>query len=73
MQLIYELSDRSRLDVTVAKWFTPNGNLIDGVGLKPDVEVLFSEEDHQTGRDPQLERAISFLQNEEYAKKSSKK
>ena len=73
VQLIYELSDRSRLHVTVAKWFTPNGNLIDGVGLKPDVEVLFSEEDHQTGRDPQLERAISFLQNEEYAKKSSKK
>ncbi|MCB0164296.1 MAG: S41 family peptidase [Anaerolineae bacterium] len=73
VQLIYELSDKSRLHVTVAKWFTPNGNLIDGVGLKPDVEVLFSEEDHQTGRDPQLERAISFLQNEEYAKKSSKK
>jgi carboxyl-terminal processing protease len=66
VQLIYELSDQSRLHVTVAKWFTPNGNMIDGVGLTPDIEILFSEEDHASGRDPQMERAISFLRNEEY-------
>jgi carboxyl-terminal processing protease len=65
VQLIYELSDTSRLHVTVAKWFTPNGNEIDGTGLAPDIEVLFTEEDHAEGRDPQLERAISFLQNGE--------
>jgi carboxyl-terminal processing protease len=68
VQLIYELSDRSRLHVTVAKWFTPNNNAIDGTGLTPDVEVLFSEEDQATGNDPQLNRAISFLRNKEYAK-----
>jgi len=68
VQLIYELSDKSRLHVTVAKWFTPNGNVIDGTGLSPDVEILFSEEDHVTGNDPQLKRAITFLQNKEYAK-----
>jgi len=63
VQLIYELSDDSRLHVTVAKWFTPNNNAIDGTGLIPDVEVLFSEDDHANGRDPQLERAIEVLQN----------
>jgi carboxyl-terminal processing protease len=68
VQLIYELSDNSRLHVTVAKWFTPNGNIIDGIGLTPDIEVLFSEEDQSSGHDPQLERAITFLQNKEYAK-----
>jgi carboxyl-terminal processing protease len=67
VQLIYELSDHSRLHVTVAKWFTPDGHLIDRVGLSPDVEVLITEEDRAAGRDPQLERAISFLQNGEYA------
>ncbi len=67
VQLIYELSDRSRLHVTVAKWFTPKDNAIDGTGLKPDVEVLFSEDDHANNRDPQLARAIQFLQNKEYA------
>jgi carboxyl-terminal processing protease len=70
VQLIYELSDRSRLHVTVAKWFTPNDNLIDQVGLKPDIEVLITEEDRAAGRDPQLERAIEFLQNGEYAEYS---
>lgn len=63
VQLIYELSDDSRLHVTVAKWFTPNNNAIDGTGLTPDIEVLFTEEDHANGRDVQLEKAIEFLQN----------
>lgn len=67
VQLIYELSDRSRLHVTVAKWFTPNRNQIDGSGLTPNVEILFTEEDHANQRDPQLDRAIEFLQNKEYA------
>ncbi len=65
VQLIYELSDDSRLHVTVAKWFTPSGNAIDGIGLQPDIEVPVTEEDRNQGRDPQLERAISFLQNGE--------
>lgn len=64
VQLIYELSDASRLHVTVAKWFTPNNNAIDGKGLAPDIEVLISEEDRANNRDPQLERAISFLKEE---------
>ncbi len=65
VQLIYELSDSSRLHVTVAKWFTPNKNKIDGVGLKPDIEVLFTDDDHKNNRDPQLARAISFLKAEQ--------
>lgn len=65
VQLIYELSDNSRLHVTVAKWFTPNGNAIDGVGLQPDIEVLITDEDRANGTDPQLARAISYLQNGE--------
>jgi carboxyl-terminal processing protease len=63
VQLIYELSDASRLHVTVAKWFTPNENAIDGTGLKPDIEVLITEDDRANNRDPQLERAISYLQD----------
>ena len=63
VQLIYELSDNSRLHVTVAKWFTPNGNAIDGTGLTPDIEVSITEEDRTNNRDPQLERAISLLRD----------
>ncbi|RME69765.1 MAG: S41 family peptidase [Chloroflexi bacterium] len=64
VQLIYELSDKSRLHVTVAKWFTPKGNAIDGVGLTPDIEVPITEEDRTAGRDPQLERGIAILQGQ---------
>jgi carboxyl-terminal processing protease len=69
VQLIYELSDTSRLHVTVAKWFTPNNNAIDGKGLAPEVEVLITEDDRANNRDPQLERAITFLQNGETVNK----
>jgi len=62
VQLIYELSGGSRLHVTVAKWFTPENHKIDKEGLHPDIEVLFTQEDHDKNRDPQLARAISFLQ-----------
>ena len=63
VQLVYDLSDHSSVHVTVAKWFTPNGHSIDGVGLTPDIEVLFSEEDHQQGNDPQFKRAVEYLQS----------
>jgi carboxyl-terminal processing protease len=65
VQLIYELTDSSRLHVTVAKWFTPNNNAIDGTGLSPTIEVLPTEEDQANGRDVQLERAVAFLQDGE--------
>ncbi len=62
VQLVYDLSDQSSVHVTVAKWFTPNSHSIDGVGLTPDIEVLFSDDDHAAGRDPQYLRAIKVLQ-----------
>jgi carboxyl-terminal processing protease len=64
VQLVYDLPDASSLHVTVAKWFTPNNSSIDGAGLTPDIEVLFTEEDHAQGRDPQFARAIEYLQSQ---------
>ncbi len=62
VQLVYDLSDQSSVHVTIAKWFTPNQHNIDGEGLTPDVEVLFSEDDHAAGTDPQYLRALELLQ-----------
>lgn len=62
VQLVYDLSDQSSLHVTVAKWFTPNNNSIDKVGLLPDVEVLFTDEDRANGTDPQYLKALEYLQ-----------
>lgn len=64
VQLVFDLSDESSLHVTVARWATPDGHKINGVGLTPDQEVLFSEDDHANGRDPQYLKAIELLQAE---------
>ncbi len=55
------LSDGGALYVTTARWLTPNGEQIEGVGLAPDIEVTLTEEDIQLRRDPQLLAAIDYL------------
>jgi carboxyl-terminal processing protease len=47
--------------ITIANWLTPNGRLIDGIGLTPDVEVQFTDADIQAGHDVQLEKAVELL------------
>jgi carboxyl-terminal processing protease len=56
VQLVYDLSDGSSIHVTVARWLTPNGHEINGVGLTPDVAVA-----HDDTRDAPLEEAIRLL------------
>lgn len=40
-----ELADGSGLYITIARWLTPNGNLIEGIGVIPDIEIELTEED----------------------------
>lgn len=47
--------------ITIARWLTPNGNQINEVGLTPDIEVPYTQEDVDADRDPQLDAAINFL------------
>ena len=61
VQVAHALSDGSQLRVTIAYWFTPNGRAIHGEGLTPDIEVEMTEQDFATGRDPQLDRAVTYL------------
>lgn len=63
VQRAFELSDGSELRVTIALWFTPDDQPIQGKGLTPDIEVPWSEEERleDPEQDPQLQRAIDFL------------
>ena len=56
-----DLDDGGQLYVTIARWLTPDGTLIDGVGIRPDVEVTLSDEDIDLRRDVQLFKAIDIL------------
>jgi len=53
------LRDGSAVYFTIARWFTPNGNLIEGKGITPDVAVLNPADGSE---DVQLDRAIQILQ-----------
>jgi len=61
VQVTERLSDNSGLAVTIRRWYTPADRAIDGTGLAPDIEVLLTQDDLEAGRDPQLERAESYL------------
>ncbi|HLC05712.1 MAG TPA: S41 family peptidase [Anaerolineales bacterium] len=54
-------SDGGAVRVTIARWYTPNGRLIDKTGLEPDVEVQRTDDDFLNNRDPQLDRAVEIL------------
>ena len=59
-----ELSgDQGALFVTIARWLTPRHVLIDGVGIRPDIEVALTDADIDARRDTQLLRAIDYLRN----------
>jgi carboxyl-terminal processing protease len=62
VQIPHTLSDGSELRVTIAEWLTPSGKQIKGEGIVPDVYVERTQEDFVEGRDPQLDRAIEYLQ-----------
>jgi carboxyl-terminal processing protease len=57
------LSDGSSIHITYAKWLTPNGRIIDKIGLTPDKVVQMTQADYDAGKDPQLDAAVQLLLN----------
>lgn len=61
VQELRTLSDGTQYKITIKNWLTPKGNSIDKVGIKPDYEVLLSEEyyaDPTEETDNQLQKAL---------------
>jgi len=61
VQELVDITDKTTLKVTIAHWLTPNGNFITGKGIMPQIVVDRTQADAQAGKDPQLDRAIQFL------------
>lgn len=58
------LTDGTMIKYTSALWYTPKGECIDEIGIKPDVEVELSEkyiENQTEENDDQLNKAIKIL------------
>ena len=60
--ILRRLANGGGLFMTTARWFTPAGRLIQGIGLDPDVEV--TSRDRQTAEATQLEKAIEVMESE---------
>ena len=54
-----DLGNGAGLHITIAKWLTPNGIWVHGVGLKPDISVALDSKDQS--HDTQLEKAVLEL------------
>jgi carboxyl-terminal processing protease len=68
VQTIFQLTGGDALKVTTAKYFTPNGNYIHGVGIDPDIELEYeysgpADEAYDMQYDNQLQKAIEVLEN----------
>jgi carboxyl-terminal processing protease len=60
VQTLFNLTDGSGIYVTIARYHTPSGKIIDHVGLTPTVEVE-GQLDRDHVKDAQLQRALSEL------------
>ncbi|MBQ6968958.1 MAG: S41 family peptidase [Synergistaceae bacterium] len=58
VQTLFPLTDGSGIYVTIARYYTPSGKVIDHVGLEPDIEVK-GDPDRDKSKDVQLQRAIA--------------
>lgn len=68
VQEVYQLDDGSGLKLTVARYFTPAGKCIQGIGISPDIEMEPMEQYKESvvseipeKDDVQLQRAVSYL------------
>lgn len=61
VQKIIPMQNETGLNLTIAKYLTPKGEDINKKGIKPDIEVKFTEEDIKNSNDIQLKTAKSIL------------
>jgi carboxyl-terminal processing protease len=64
VNLSRNLSDGGALYITIREWLTPSRTLINNVGVRPDIEVIPTDEQIDAREDPQLQRAIEVLQGQ---------
>lgn len=66
IQESYKLSTGATIKFTVQEWLSPNGNTVNEVGVKPDIEVSETENSGETDTletDTVLQTAITIMQN----------
>lgn len=65
VQNVIPLSGGSSLKVTIAEWLTPNERQIHDVGITPDIEIEYTDEDREAEIDLDMDRALELFDSEE--------
>lgn len=65
VQSLTNLEDGSLIKITIAKWLTPNGRSINDEGVAVDAEVDLTLDDYNSGKDPQMDKALELLSGKE--------
>lgn len=69
VQTVFSLPEGDAIKLTTAKYFTPNGNYIHGVGIEPDIELEYQfmggeNDEYSVDLDNQIQKAIEVLSNQ---------
>lgn len=69
VQTVLPLEDGDAVKLTTAKYYTPKGNYIHGVGIEPDIELTYKysgpeDEAYDMKYDNQVQKAIEVLNGE---------
>lgn len=68
VQSVFPLKDGTAIKLTTAKYYTPKGNYIHGVGIEPDIKLEYNysgpkDEDYDMKYDNQLQKAIQVVKD----------
>ncbi len=63
VQEVDQLSGGAELKVTIAHWYRPDGSNINHKGITPDDVVSLTQQDSQSGQDPQQAAAVQYLES----------
>jgi carboxyl-terminal processing protease len=64
VQKVFALPNKSGMNLTIARYLTPNGADINQKGVAPDYVVNFTHNDFINNIDPQLAYARKYLEKE---------
>lgn len=61
VQKIYPMPNQTGMNLTIAKYLTPNGSDINKKGIMPDYNIKYTAKDYYSHKDPQLEEARKIM------------
>jgi len=61
VQKIYPMPNQTGMNLTIAKYLTPNGSDINKKGIMPDYTIKYTAKDYYADKDPQLDEARKIM------------